>query len=227
MSESVAGWRLPEGAQVPLRPVTKTDLAYLQIRQKILEGELPPEMSLDQEALAQSLGLSTTPVREALRRLESERLVISRAHRDTVVAPLSLGGMEEVFSVRLSLDPLAASLAAAHADDPERERMRALSQQRPPADDPVTAVRFNRLLHRSVYAACGNTTLVEILDSLWDLSDRYRVIISRGVAGLAMAGDEHPAIISAVADGSPDRAAKLTREHVAASLNQIRAAVSG
>ncbi|HEY6788589.1 MAG TPA: GntR family transcriptional regulator, partial [Trebonia sp.] len=68
MSESLAGWRLPESARVPLRPVTKTDLAYLQIRQTILEGELPPGMSLDQEALAQSLGLSTTPVREALRR---------------------------------------------------------------------------------------------------------------------------------------------------------------
>jgi DNA-binding GntR family transcriptional regulator len=227
MSESVTGWRLPESARVPLRPVTKTDLAYLQIRQKIQEGELPPEMSLDQEALAQSLGLSTTPVREALRRLESERLVISRAHRDTVVAPLSLDTVEEVFSVRLCLDPLAASLAAVHAGDPERERLRALSRQRPPAGDPVTAVHFNRLLHRSVYTACGNTTLVEILDSLWDLSDRYRVIISKGTASLAMAGEEHPAIAAAVADGSPDRAAKLMREHVAASLSQIRAAVTG
>jgi DNA-binding GntR family transcriptional regulator len=227
MSESLASWRLPENAQVPLRPVTKTELAYLQIRQKIQEGELPPETSLDQEALAQSLGLSTTPVREALRRLESERLVISRAHRDTVVAPLSLATMEEVFSVRLLLDPLAASLAAAHADDSERERIRALSQQHPPQDDPVTSVHFNRRLHRSIYAACRNTTLVEILDSLWDLSDRYRLIISKSVAGLAMAGDEHPAIVTAVTGGSPDRAAKLMREHVAASLNQIRAAAAG
>lgn len=227
MSESLAGWRLPESAQVPLRPVTKTDLAYLQIRQKILEGELPPEMSLDQEALAQSLGLSTTPVREALRRLESERLVVSRAHRDTIVAPLSLDTMEEVFAVRLSLDPLAASLAATHASDSERERIRVLSGQHPSEDDPVISVYFNRHLHRSVYAASGNTTLVEMLDSLWDLSDRYRLIISKGIAGLAMAGEEHSAIVSAVTGGSPDRAAKLMREHVAASLNQIRAAAAG
>lgn len=227
MSESVAGWRLPGSAQVPLRPVTKTDVAYLQIRQKIMEGDLPPEMSLDQEALAQSLGLSTTPVREALRRLESERLVVSRAHRDTVVAPLSLGIMEEVYAVRLSLDPLAVSLAAAHADDSERERIRTLSRQHPPEDDLVSSVYFNRHLHRSIYAASGNTTLAEILDSLWDLSDRYRLIISKSVAGIAMAGEEHSAIVSAVTGGSPDRAAKLMREHVAASLNQIRAAVSG
>jgi DNA-binding GntR family transcriptional regulator len=227
VSESLAGWRLPESARVPLRSVTKNELAYLQIREKILEGELPPEMSLDQEALAQSLGLSTTPVREALRRLESERLVISRAHRDTVVAPLSLAIIEEVFSVRLALDPLAASLAATHADDSERERIRALSRQHPPPGDPVAAVHFNRRLHRSIYAACGNTTMVEIIDSLWDLSDRCRLIISKRATGLAMAGDEHPAIVSAVTGGSPDRAAKLMREHVAASLNQIRAAVAG
>src|ERR1700722_4573098 len=153
MSETVAGWRLPASARVPLRAVTKTDLAYLQIRQKILEGELPPEMSLDQEALAQSLGLSTTPVREALRRLESERLVVNRAHRDTIVAPLSLGGVEEVFAVRLSLDPLAVSLAATHASDSEREGFRALSGQHPPKNDQVASVYFNRHLHRSIYAA--------------------------------------------------------------------------
>src|ERR1700692_4179432 len=135
MSESLAGWRLPESARVPLRPVTKTDLAYLQIRQMILEGELPPGISLDQEALAQSLGLSTTPVREALRRLESERLVLSRAQPGQVGGPRPLATKEKVFSVRLSLDPLAASLAAAHADDSERERIRALSRQHPPADD--------------------------------------------------------------------------------------------
>jgi DNA-binding GntR family transcriptional regulator len=184
-------------------------------------------MSLDQEALAQSLGLSTTPVREALRRLESERLVVSRAHRDTVVAPLSLDTMEEVFAVRLCLDPLAASLAAVHADDAARERIGALPRQEPPGDDPATLVYFNRHLHRTIYEASGNTTLAEMLDSLWDLSDRYRLIMSRSVSGLAVARDEHAAIASAVVNGSPDRAAKLMREHVAASLGQIRAAAAG
>ncbi|HEY1704538.1 MAG TPA: GntR family transcriptional regulator [Trebonia sp.] len=227
MSESPGGWRLPASAQAPLRPVTKTDLAYRQIRQKILEGDLPPEMSLDQEALAQSLRLSTTPVREALRRLEAERLVVSRAHRETMIAPLSPDTAEEVFAVRLSLDPLAASLAAAQASDSQRERIRALSRQHPSEDDPVTSVYYNRHLHRSIYAASGNTTLTGMLDSLWDLSDRYRLIASRSVAAIAMPGDEHAAIVSAVTDGSPDRAAKLMREHVAASLGRIRAGFSG
>jgi DNA-binding GntR family transcriptional regulator len=177
--------------------------AYLQIRQQILEGELAPGMSLDQEALAQSLRLSTTPVREALRRLESERLVVSRAHRDTAVAPLSLDTVEEVYAVRLSLDPLAASLAATHAGDAERESIRTLSRQHPPENDPASAVYYNRYLHR------------------------YKLIISRSVAGVTVAAQEHSPIVSAVLDGSPDRAAKLMRGHLAASLSQIRKAVAG
>jgi DNA-binding GntR family transcriptional regulator len=226
MSELPAGWRFPGTAQVPLRPVTKADLAYLNIRQKILAGELAPETSLDQEALAQWLGLSTTPVREALRRLESERLVVSRAHRDTVVAPLSADTVEEVYTVRLSLDPLAASLAAAHADSSERERIRALSRESPANDDPGSYVQFNRQLHRSIYAASRNIVLIELLDSLWDLSDRYRMIISKDAAVIKVAQQEHSALVSAVVDGNPDQAAELMREHLAASLGQIRAAVT-
>jgi DNA-binding GntR family transcriptional regulator len=225
MSDITVGWRFPGGGEMPIRPVTKTDLAYLHIRQKILEGELAPETSLDQEALAKWLGLSTTPVREALRRLESERLVVSRAHRDTVVAPLSLDTVEEVYAVRLSLDPLAVALAAARADDAERARILALSQEQPVLGDPVSHVSVNRRLHRAIYAASGNVVLIELLDSLWDLSDRYRVIISKDNTTLKMAQGEHSAIVSAVVDGDPDRAAELMRDHLAASLQLIRSAV--
>lgn len=218
--------RLLGSAETPIRAVTKSDLAYQQIRQKILEGALAPGMSLDQEALAGWLGLSTTPVREALRRLESERLVVSRAHRDTVVAPLSLETVEQVYAVRLSLDPLAVSLAAARADGAERARILALSQEKPVQDDPVANVALNRRLHRAIYAASGNVVLTEILDSLWDLSDRYRVIISKDHTAINVAQNEHAAIVSAVLEGDPDRAAELMRDHLAASLQQIRSTVT-
>jgi DNA-binding GntR family transcriptional regulator len=225
MSELPAGWRVPGTADLPLRPVTKTDLAYIQIRQKILEGDLAPETSLDQEALAASLGLSTTPVREALRRLEAERLVVSRAHRETMVAPLSLDTMEELYTIRLSLDPLAAALAATEADAGERDQIAGVSLDHPGNDDPLSEVYFNRHLHRSIYAASGNSTLTEILDSLWDLSDRYRLIAARNNRAVAGAWHEHAAIVSAVVEGKPDLAAELMREHVNASLARIRAAV--
>ena len=227
MSGIPGGWQFPGTGEAPLHPVTKTDLAYLQIRRKILEGELAPETSLDQEALADGLGLSTTPVREALRRLESERLVVNRAHRDTVVAPLSRETVEEVYAARLSLDPLAAALAAARASGEERARILALSKEEAVKDDAVSHVYLNRHLHRSVYAASGNTVLVDILDSLWDLSDRYRLIISKDNTVIKAAKEEHAAIVSAVMEADPDRAAGLMREHLAGSLQQIRVAVAG
>src|SRR6202000_1927950 len=151
MSESLTRWRLPESARVPLRPVTKNELAYLQIREKILEGDLPPEMSLDREALARPLGLSTTPVREALRRLESERLVYTRAHRDTVVASASPEDLENVYRVRLHLDPLAAALAAKNASSEVRAKLKKTLE----IDPHMTATEeldFNRTLHREIYS---------------------------------------------------------------------------
>ncbi len=226
MSDISGGWRFTGPGEVPLRPVTKTDLAYLQIRRKILEGELAPGASLDQETLAVSLGLSTTPVREALRRLESERLVINRVHRDTLVAPLSRETVEEVYAVRLSLDPLAAALTAARATDSEREQIVAAWREKPVKDDPVSHVYLNRRLHRSVYASSGNAVLADMLDSLWDLSDRYRLVICKDAAVVKTAKEEHAAIVAAVTHGDADQAATLMHEHLAGSLEQIRAAIA-
>jgi DNA-binding GntR family transcriptional regulator len=209
-----------------MHSVTKTDLAYLQIRQQILEGTLAPETSLDQEELATGLGLSTTPVREALRRLESERLVVNRAHRDTVVAPLSAAMVEEVYAVRLSLDPLAVTLAATNASDAERERILKLSEEKPASDDPIAWIYLNRRLHQSMYAASGNNILVEMLDSLWDSTDRYRLIISKNNTITEVTQEEHSAIAAAIVDRNADRAGALMRAHLAASLQQIRAAVA-
>lgn len=206
-----------------MKPLTKTDLAYLQIRQKILEGALAPGLSLDQEDLAEELGLSTTPVREALRRLESERLVISRAHRDTVVAPLSHELVQNVYTIRLALDPLALSLAASRATSDERDEILALSRQVPDDSSPVSHLFFNRQLHRSMYAACGNELLIEILDSLWDLSDRYRLItLEEDNSTIKVAQEEHLTIVDAFVKGDSEQAAEIMRQHVVESFDRIR-----
>lgn len=201
--------------------MTKTELAYLRIRQQILEGDLAPGQPLDQETLAASLGLSTTPVREALRRLESEHLVVNQAHRDTVVAPLSFRMLEEVYSVRLSLDPLAAAAAASAATPEERDLMQALSEHALEKGDEVAYLHLNRRLHRAIYAASGNSVLVQLLDQLWDMSDRYRLITLKDNAVVKSAKEEHAAIVRAVCENKPELASRLMREHVADSLARI------
>ena len=228
MNENIlARSRFSRDTNSPIQALTKTDLAYLSIRQKILEGEFPPGTSVDQEALAAELGLSTTPVREALRRLEAERLVVGRAHRDTIVAPLSLETLEEVYAIRLCLDPLAARLAAELATPEERDRMRELAgEQSAENEDPVAHLHRNRQLHRAIYASCRNALLIDYLDSLSDLSDRYRLVALKDTFTIKLAQKEHEDIVSAVVESNADLAAQLMLEHTAESLRKIRAAAS-
>ena len=200
--------------------LTKTDMAYWQVRQEILDGTLAPGTSLDQEALAVRLGLSTTPVREALRRLESERLVVGRAHRDTFVSELSPELLAETYAVRLNLDPLAVSLATKTAQNADLALIAELARSEP-SDDPTEQLQHNRALHRAIYASCGNEVLVEILDLLWDRSDRYRMITIKEERDVAKLRNEHVAIADAVAARNSRLAAKLMTAHIAGSRDRI------
>jgi DNA-binding GntR family transcriptional regulator len=172
--------------------------------------------------LAEQLELSTTPVREALRRLESERLVVRRAHRDTVVAPLEMTTVEEAFAVRLALDPMAASLAAAKASPDERKLLAGLLFADEPGPRPVDRVSRHRQLHRGVYGACHNRVLVEMLDSLWDVGDRYRLVTLELGAVAPPIRQDHGALMEAVVDGHAKQAGKLMREHTAEAFQKIR-----
>lgn len=212
---------------VSTAPLTKADMAYRQVREEIVEGIMAPGAAIDQEALAARLGLSTTPVREALRRLESEGLVVSRPHRDTIVAPLSLQQLEDTYAVRLALDPLAVEIAARDASDDDLGALQELAEKaRAAADsDPVTQMYQNRNLHRAMYRACGNAVLIQTLDNLWDSSDRYRLTLLRGDRTIgSQAHAEHSAIVQAMVERRAGDAAALMRKHVAGSLERVRKA---
>src|SRR5512140_1972307 len=109
---------MPAGAGDPGAPgyVSKTDLVAALIRQLIITGELAAGGQLRQRDLAQRFGVSQTPVREALRRLESEGLVVGDAHRGFTVVEPDDGPVEENFQIRAALESLGASLAARKID---------------------------------------------------------------------------------------------------------------
>jgi DNA-binding GntR family transcriptional regulator len=208
---------LPEFQVEPA--MTKTEFAYVRVREQIFSGELAPGRSIDQEALAAQLGLSTTPVREALRRLASERLVIIRAHRDTVVAPVSLKTLEESYVIRLELDPLAAGLAATNATDVQ---LTVLSGWQRPGQTDDDRLHVNRQLHRLIYAASGNSILTQTLDRIWDSTDRYWLITQQNEAVCSASDQAHADLVDAVLARRPERATRLMREHVASALDRIR-----
>jgi DNA-binding GntR family transcriptional regulator len=205
---------------------TKNDYAYAELRTRILTGELEAGSVIPQARLAQELGVSTTPLREAIRRLSSEGLIQLEAHRDARVTDVSAAEARHLYEVRESVDPLAAALAAERRTDADLALISQSLERLNPIRDAsnLEALMAHREFHRAVYRASGNPILVDILEKLWDKADRYRLI------GLRAGGDtaddservaaEHRAIRDAVAEGDPEAAAEVMRAHIRRSLGR-------
>jgi DNA-binding GntR family transcriptional regulator len=212
-----------QGNMEPIAYKSKAHATYVELRRRIMGGELAAGAVINQEQLAGGLGVSTTPLREALRMLESEGLVRSRTHRDIVVAPLDPDEVVQLFEVRRHLDALAARLAAVNHDDAAREALEsAAGKIHGDTDDPVAA---NRLFHRSIYLASKNDVLIEVLEALWDRSDRYRRF-TRGIADRADTVAEHDALAQAVLSRDAAKAERLMRAHLEAAQAVISQAVA-
>jgi DNA-binding GntR family transcriptional regulator len=199
---------------------TKASAAYKEIRSQILNGSLEPGSTVNQEVLAASLGLSTTPIREALRMLDAEGLVALKPHKDAVVASLTLRELTEVLALRLELDPFAASLAAEVASAAERDIVVRLAEAGSPSS-PQEQLAANRLFHRTIYAASGNQLLTQILDSLWDRTDRYRLAVLRDRRPRELLEHEHHDIAYAFRNGQTETLVELVRQHVLSSRHLL------
>lgn len=198
---------------------TKAEAAYAELRARILDGTLAPGSSLEQATIAEDYGISTTPVREALRRLESEQLVVVRAHHGPRVADLSPDELHHLFAVRLELDPLAASLAATEATDDEIAAIRAMLER--PYATPAEVVAANREFHRAIYQACANPVLIQVLDSLWNRCDRYRFLLLDSDAGVHVDEEEHLGMVRALEARKAKDMQRLVRDHVERSYAKL------
>ena len=206
--------------------LTKTDYAYAALRKRIMSGALPHGSAVSQEALAAELNVSTTPLREAMRRLASEGLVILDAHRDAHVAPLTADEARSLFEIRQRLDPLAVRLAAERRSEADSARIRVAASSLEPlvAGSSVDALDAHRAFHAALYRASHNDLLISLLDGLWDKADRYRraTLEARedSPADRARVEQEHQAMMSAVLDGDPDAAEEHMHRHIANSLGR-------
>jgi DNA-binding GntR family transcriptional regulator len=202
---------------------TKSDLAYTRVRDLILSGTLAPGAVLPQGALAQQIGISTTPLREALRRLKQEGLVELDAHRDARVRPLDATEARDLLELRRSLDPLAASLAAQRRTDTDVDDLRAALDglESLSASPSIAQLESHHRFHAAIHRASHNALLVQTLDGLWVKTDRYRrhgLQSGRSDDELEARATEHRQLFEAVRDGDADAAAELMRRHVETSL---------
>lgn len=200
----------------PLAFKSKADAVYVEVRRRILDGEIAPASSLNQEQLAATLQVSTTPLREALRRLEAEGFVRTLAHREIIVAPLVIDDFIALWEVRRSVDATAAALAAERHGPDDRARMLAAADAMSKRSNRLDAVERNREFHTAIYCACHNPVLIEVVGSLWDRADRYRRLIAVA-ASAADTAAEHSALLQAVLDRNPVESSRLMQEHLIGS----------
>jgi DNA-binding GntR family transcriptional regulator len=191
--------------------VSKTDLVAALIRELIITGELAPGEQLRQRDLAQRFAVSQTPVREAMRRLESEGLLTCDTHRGFTVAAPDDGRLEENFQIRAALESLGASLAAGKIDAGGLARLRALNDKmhKLAEDDPGYA-ELNREFHFTVYEYARSPLLLSLMRLLWaSLHGGPQVIRTH-----AESARQHDQILSALARGDAAAASARTYEHI-------------
>jgi DNA-binding GntR family transcriptional regulator len=202
---------------------TKSDFAYTRVRELILSGELEPGAVINQAILARQIGISTTPLREALKRLKQQGLVELDAHREARVTPLDPEEARDLLEVRRALDPLAASLAADRRTKQDVAEMRAaLEGLEALASNPtVQQLVAHRRFHAAIYRASHNALLAETLDGLWDTADRYRrhgLQVERSAEEIATKANEHTLLFEAIVEGDGATAADVMRAHIQTSL---------
>ncbi|MCR6483054.1 GntR family transcriptional regulator [Amycolatopsis sp. OK19-0408] len=211
---------------LPRPALTKNAYAYEELRRRILAGELVQGQPISQEQLAAELGVSTTPLREALRRLDAEGLVHLDAHRDARVTQLNAEEARSLFEIREKLDPLAAKLAASRRTDADIAAIEAALKELEPlsASTGFESLLVHRAFHRSVYTASHNPLLSSLLEGLWDKADRYRLIGLRAKPDSAEDSErvrrEHLAIAEAVISGDARAAEQAMKKHVLGSLGR-------
>jgi DNA-binding GntR family transcriptional regulator len=187
------------------------DKAYHAIRDRIVSLELAPGALIDERALVDELGMSRTPVREALMRLAQERLVEVYPRRGMFVTGVDVRELARLSEVRAVLEPEAARLAAERATDDERADLAALADEIAAADD---LMGLDERIHRAVYHAAHNDLLETTLGQYYVLALRIWSMAGDRAHELEEAVDAHRSLLDAIVGGDGGRAAETMRAHV-------------
>lgn len=197
---------------LPLR-----DVVFNTLRQAILKGELEPGERLMEIQLADRLGVSRTPIREAIRKLELEGLVLMIPRKGAEVAKISEKNLRDVLEVRRSLEELAIELACKRMTEEDIESLedaQDVFRQAVEAGDPMTIAETDEAYHDVIYNGTGNNKLMQILNNLREQMYRYRLEYIKDEDKRQILLAEHSQILTAIKKRRVEDAKKAIREHI-------------
>ncbi|MBY4211800.1 GntR family transcriptional regulator [Rhodococcus fascians] len=204
---------------------TNADRAYEIVREQLIMLEIRPGEPINDDRLAEQLGLGRTPIREGLKRLERERLVVAYPRRGTFATAVDMTDLANISEIRKQLEPAASARAARTATRAARDRLGELAASIAgidDTDDSREVLRKDVAVHREIYRASGNPHLEDILVSLDAHATRIWCLFLDRLPNVAGHVREHVVLLQAIIDGDADTAAELTLEHVTGFENAIR-----
>lgn len=211
---------MSEFAGMPLR-----DVAFQTLRRGILHGELQPGERLMEIQLANRLGVSRTPVREAIRMLELEGLVINTPHRGAQVASITEKDLQDVLEVRKGLEKMSVSLACERITEEQLQELYEASrlfEKRAREDgDIMELAAADEAFHAIIYKASGNQRLEQLINNLLDQMFRYRIEYLKDEGNRESLIREHDELWKSLSGKDYSRARKYTSQHIERQMEAI------
>lgn len=200
------------------------DVIFETLRKAIISGDIKPGERLMEVSLAEQMGVSRTPVREAIRRLEAEGLVTMTPRKGTHVSELSVKDIMDVLEVRTVLDQLATSLAAKRMQPAQIKALELIHKQyiaNVEKNNIEGAIRKDVEFHDVIYAASGNPRLVAVASSLREHVYRFRVLYMKDNLIAENVLHEHEEILEALKSAQEQRASQLAEKHIKNQMDSI------
>lgn len=213
-----------KGTKVSIVVRTLSERVFDIVREQIVSGQLGSQAPIRQDALAAELGVSKIPVREALARLEQEGLLTSHANRGFFVQPMSAIQAEEIYALRLAIEPAAAAYAAMQADEDARAIAVAAFERLDRAAETnlaEVAVR-NRDFHVALVRPGGRLLTTQLVERLSILAERYVVAHLQPSGRGSRAHEEHSALLAAFLDRDSPQLETLLARHIGATLDDLK-----
>ena len=201
-----------EMSDQPLR-----DVVFRALRQAILKGKLLPGERLMEMQLAKKLGVSRTPIREAMRMLELEGLVKMVPRKGAEVAGITEKNLRDVLEVRRALEELAIELACVRMNDEDKKeliRLDKVFQEAVKQQEAIQIAKADESFHEIIYRGTRNNKLIQLIENFREQMYRYRFEYIKDAGSRKLLLTEHGNITSAVVAGDIARAKKVIREHI-------------